>query len=421
MTDKIETLNEFYKNFLKSVHIIGSDDGPLLGHDITGGPGAFNPVMVNGKRLALPTKEVLNDTETLKEVIVFHPLSENTLRGESDVIKMLKKTITFNLAFTATITAQALAEIACTPEKQKGLTAKQAAFLSNVPHANDKTLKVINKLLEKHFDSLISIYLKRDGQIDGTDYRRVAVVSFPIMEELASEGNKIFGIDAGSQKNKKTIAEFFQFILASNKDWSFGSSFDSAPYFHALGGFFANYAKHLNAIVYKYRKYVDEAEHLQVDVDSWLDYFTNTEKMKELKRAVPAMEGNIGSAAKGEAEVTDEADKTSNVSNKMMERLTSVANSTFNNRTSETTQVAATGTGDWRSQLVNRPQEQTLRRPEGLQQPEFVERRRRASQHTNSGGNDWRSQMGINRQRQRSVGSPLGRPMRSGSIYGSAI
>ena len=53
--------------------------------------GSSMPFTIGGKRVVLPTKENLRTPED--NTIVFHPLSENITRSESEVLKAMRDTI----------------------------------------------------------------------------------------------------------------------------------------------------------------------------------------------------------------------------------------------------------------------------------------------------------------------------------------
>ena len=78
---------DFYEPVLAGLSIKDVDGNGIL-------TSVFNPdklqiVMVGGKTLVLPLKEVLREGKK-EDRIVFHPLSENVTRGESDTLKALR-------------------------------------------------------------------------------------------------------------------------------------------------------------------------------------------------------------------------------------------------------------------------------------------------------------------------------------------
>lgn len=296
-------VRHFYTDLLASLNIHDVGDGLLtLKFPVGEGEYSEKPCTSNGKRLSLPTDALIRSGKW-DGLLAFHPLSENLLRGESEILKFLRTMVRFRLSSTASQLMAELMGIAADPARHKDLKPTQAEFLKSVQHANDKTESLVNtKLLGRHFDDLLNIYLKRGGQFKGEEYRRVAAVSFPIWDELSSKGKMIYDIDCGSVKNKKTIASLFEFIFPHPDDqnhWSAASNETVAPYFHALMQCYVKVAKHLNGLVHKYRKHLEYPEMLKIPLE-WEDGLEHLGGWKSLIAPLP---GNEGAAMKGEREV----------------------------------------------------------------------------------------------------------------------
>jgi hypothetical protein len=265
------------------------------------------PCLINGKRVVLPTDAILR-AGTLEGMIAFHPLSEHTLRGESEIIKFLRKMIKFRLA---SVSSQLLIELMCIaadPEQHEDLSPRQAAYLQSVPDANDKTVKALSKLLQTHFDDLFNVYLKRPDDRDNDTFRRVAAVSFPLWDELNTAGSKVYEVECGSVKNKKTIAALFEYVFPNPEgpdEWSVGSNNGVAPYFDSLMKCYLGIGRHLAKLVYKYRKYLDHPD-LQRSTLDWEEGLDNLDRWKIL---IPPLPGNEGALAKGEKEAVPAAPK----------------------------------------------------------------------------------------------------------------
>lgn len=295
-------LRAFYTDLLASLNVHDVGDGLLtLKFPVGDGEYSEKPCTSNGKRLTLPTDALIRNGKW-EGLLAFHPLSENLLRGESEVLKFIRTMVRFRLSSTASQLIAELMGIAADPTRHKDLKPSQAEFLKSVQHANDKTESLVNtKLLSRHFDDLLNIYLKRGGQFKGEEYRRVAAVSFPIWDELSSKGKMIYDIDCGSVKNKKTIASLFEFIFPKPDDqdhWSAASNESVAPYFQALMQCYAKVAKHLNSIVKKYKKHLQYPEMLAIPLD-WVDGLEHLPAWKSLIAPLP---GNEGATMKGERE-----------------------------------------------------------------------------------------------------------------------
>lgn len=297
---KADELIRFYTQTLNAMNVVPDEEGRLSMIAVDEDDEQRIPVECNGKRMVLPYRPYLV-AGNWDNLIPFHPLSENLLRGESEVIRSLRTMVTFRISAIASQLLTVLMGIAADPEAQAELTSKQIPYLKEVPHANEKTVKVLNRLLARHFNQFFKLYLRRSGTYNGEEYRRVAAVSFPIWDELSSSGTKIYDVECGSAKNKRTIAALFEVVFpdVDNQDaWSYGSNSDVAPYFQALMGCLAKVGSHLNGMVHLYRKYLDNAKSLKVSTD-WLD---DLEDLSKWKHAIPALPGNLGATSKGETE-----------------------------------------------------------------------------------------------------------------------
>tara|TARA_B100000700_G_scaffold154615_2_gene171614 strand:- start:14728 stop:16116 length:1389 start_codon:yes stop_codon:yes gene_type:complete len=266
------------------------------------------PVRCASKRLFLPTKKVLKDSNW-DERVAFHPLSENLLRGESDVINTLVRLVRFRIGTTISILMSTLMDIAADPEKQADLTARQQKYLQLVGKVDKKAAKAVVQLVNNANERLISAFIHRGGGANDIKHRRVAQASFPIWDELHGQGSKIkssnpskYGdVECGSAKNKKAIAALFEYLIPDPDDkveWSAGSDNDVAPYFDSLMRLYAGLSDHLNSYIHLFRKYLPHAKWLRVDLD-WTDDLENLDKWKN---KIPSLPGNIGALMKGETE-----------------------------------------------------------------------------------------------------------------------
>jgi hypothetical protein len=298
---KTQPLLGFYAGILESLNIEDVSEGRLsLKVPNENDEYSDTPCLINGKRVVLPTDKILR-SGSLEGMIAFHPLSENMLRGESEIVKFLRKMIKFRLSSVSSQLLIELMSIAADPERHEELSPRQAAYLQSVPNANEKTVKAMSKLLHTHFDDLLNIYLKRPDARSNESYRRLAAVSFPIWDELSAPGSKVYEVDCGSVKNKKTIASLFEYVFPKPDDleeWSEGSNSGTAPYFDSLMKCYLNIGRHLAKLVYKYRKYLDHPD-LQ---RSNLDWEEDLDQLDRWKTLIPPLPGNEGAVAKGEKE-----------------------------------------------------------------------------------------------------------------------
>lgn len=283
-----------YESVLAAAGLVVNKEG-LISMDLDG---IHTPCTVGkepAKRLVMPTSEVLANPNW-NTTIAFHPLSESLLRGESEVLRKLKALLMVRILGVTTELATQLMAIAVNVDAQKKLTPDQHEFLSLVGPVTENTFKDLTKTIEQlgiDKNQLINMYLKRAGQWKGKGYSRVAVTTFPLIEQLGTPGKEVFTVTLGSQKNKKAIKALFDYILPHAEDvdkYSFGTNSDVAPYFHAMMSSFAKVAKQLNSIVRKFKKHLDDADKLLINVD----FDKELNDLGKYRDLIPSLSGNEG-------------------------------------------------------------------------------------------------------------------------------
>lgn len=337
--NKSSSLVKFYKNMLHSLNVESNDESRLSLVISTGDDGddLEQKCLANGKRVVLPSNDLLKSGDWTG-MIPFHPLSENLLRGESEIIHFLRNIIQFRLAGVIGILTSELLDIAASPKEHVDMSPSECEYLSLVPDVDDKTLKVLDKVLKNGLGDMVKVYLKRNGTLKGKEHRRVASVNFPIWDELTSEGTKIYRTSAGNKKNKKAIADLFNYVIpnAGDRDlWSTSSDSDIAPYFHALLRSYAHVAEHLNSLVDKHERMLSNPDQLRSD----LGWIKDINRMSKWRDVIPALPGNEGATVKGDAEpAATHAVRSSNI--KTSSVLSHAAASAANLVSSEAPEVA---------------------------------------------------------------------------------
>src|SRR5699024_12430620 len=87
MSIAVNDLAGAYRNLLASINVEPQSDDLL----VQSLDGVDKQVMVEGKPLALPTNDIVNNYSD--SLVVFHPLCENMLLGESPVLQELRALI----------------------------------------------------------------------------------------------------------------------------------------------------------------------------------------------------------------------------------------------------------------------------------------------------------------------------------------
>ncbi len=283
-----------YKSLMASIGIYDGPDGKLsFIRD-----GVEFPVLCEGKRLVLPTRDVLR-TANWNECIAFHPLCESIIRKESVVVAKLRQLINYRITEVICEVATEILAVACDHTRHSTLSPKQAEMLSLIPDVDAKTCDSWNELVEvilqKADKRIVNIYLKAGGHVDNTAFRRAAIVTFPILEEFETTTLDVCGVKM-RKRDKQAIGAMIKWILtptgsATIPNYSYGSNDDTAPYFHALVHAFGGIAKRLNAVSYLWRKVLgDNYKLIHTDLD-WIEAFTD---LTVYVGAIPTLAGNAG-------------------------------------------------------------------------------------------------------------------------------
>ncbi|MNU19681.1 hypothetical protein D3C71_79140 [compost metagenome] len=263
--------------------------------------GERKPAVLKGKSIVLPTRDQLTTTDWTNRTR-FHPLNENVLRGESDVLTFFRKSLAIRANLTIALVAMKLLELATSPAEHGKLSPEQAEFLSKVKNADEKTLDVFVKLIDAHpaNESFVSIFLKRAGQIGGRRHARVGVVSFPIYQALKAGGD-VKGVKMRVKDRESLIAllEYMIPTIDKGEENYRGSDSQIAPFCDALMKSMLVIAAPMNAIVELFRNQFDdsegEADSLMFN-DEWVEAFDNLSVMKNEIRSIPMQDGNDGTA-----------------------------------------------------------------------------------------------------------------------------
>lgn len=275
--------------------------------------GKVIPATIKGKRLVLPTQEHLANP---MDKVVFHPLSENILRGESAVLEEFRSSLNIKLNVTIGMVAYQLLRIATSTGTHAKLTPDQSEFLSKVKHADEKTLEVFRKLMKamdltQSQKAFVSIYLKRGGLVHGKKHGRVGVVSFPLYDELAKGGHEIYGVKL-RVKDIDSLKALFEYMIPNigkKEAHNRGSDSDVAPYLDSLMKAFMTVAGPLNDLVELFHNQLDDpkegddedgptvSETLRFE-DSWVESFDNLATMVPEIRLIPVQAGGEGAPSK---------------------------------------------------------------------------------------------------------------------------
>ena len=117
---------DFYRSILEDANMSVSMDGYVSVTPIKGGSNL--PATIDNKRLVLPTQEILMNADK-NNVMVFHPLYENIMGAESEVMTKLRKCYAVKLETVLASISHRLLEICCTVPEHKRLNPEQSEAL----------------------------------------------------------------------------------------------------------------------------------------------------------------------------------------------------------------------------------------------------------------------------------------------------
>ena len=255
-----------------------------------------DPAFINGMRMILPKDEVLRRFNP-SEQIVFHPLTENILRGESDVVQHMKRALNIKLNFTIGMVGQELLRIVASQALHAKLTPEQAEILLQIKDCDEKAVTNFTSLMLSRINqdaerTFVNIYLKRGGTFKEKRYSRVGIVSFPLFADLLEDK-----VEKIRVKDNTTYQQLFNYMfpgLDRAEEYNFGSDSTVAPYLEALLRSAANVASRLNDLIMLYKEHIDGGESLMFDAD-WIDAFSDLNALVPEIRRIPVQAGNDGS------------------------------------------------------------------------------------------------------------------------------
>ena len=258
--------------------------------------GEPSPVLVNGKRLAMPTELHLRNPSD--EKIIFHPLCEDLIRGIGPTTERLRHAINVKLNFSIAVLAQYILMVAASPEMQVGLSPKQTQALSDLSEADDECLKHFNQIViasakANQDRAFVNIFLKSGGEVKGVKARRSGNVVFPILRELGNE--KPYGIKIRPkdfQIFRNLMKAIFPFIEKEGA-YTECSSSNVAPFIEALMAAAKGLALAINELTLEFKDQISDYESIMFDM-GFVDVFKDLSLITNDIRSVPPQEGNIG-------------------------------------------------------------------------------------------------------------------------------
>lgn len=297
-------LNDVYKSILEAAAFSVDSAGYVsINNELFAGT-PNEPATLGGKRLVLPTDDHLRNPAPESKVI-FHPLREQAMKGESDVVAKLRSALVVRLNFAIGALMSELLGIAADVTKHKQLSPDQSEMLIAGKDVVEDTQIAFSDLMMRVYDGennrgFVSIYLKKSGVVRDTSYFRVGVVSFPFYEELAKEDQeKYFGITL-TKKTRQSLLKMFEYLIPCIGTPGFynqGSNSAVAPIMDSLMRSFGRVAAQINDKIELFKNVFAEPGGEKLIIQSaWEEAFVDLDALRPLIHLVPLQSGNEGQA-----------------------------------------------------------------------------------------------------------------------------
>ncbi len=298
----IDIIGELYRPLLSALHVQEGDDGILK--RVHGDNSKI--CEVNKRKLVLPTNANLQSLSD-KEYMFFHPMSENFARGDSVIYNYLKTLITLRVNYSLIGLATVLLQIAGDKQMDGKLNSTQLELLTHIPKVDKKTvdnwLNAASKLdIDKN--TFYSVYNKRNGKINGATFNRVAVVRFPLVEQLADPANSEYWSSPKAIRKADWVnyQGLMNYLLPNwDVDNSYSGYSDSmeAPSFHALVMAFVTIMERIGSVAHSFSDLIDAQDLIVPDLDKLKDAINHLQRYANI---ISPLDGNIGEVAKKESQ-----------------------------------------------------------------------------------------------------------------------
>ena len=291
-------LLDVYRSILAAAAMVADDEGYVSFNNKLYADLPASPVMIGEKRLVLPTMEHLRNPSNAR--VMFHPLREQAMQGESEVVAKLRLALGLRLNFTFAGLMNECIMICKNIPDHKHLNPDQTTLVSIGQNVTEDTHVAFTELLKRvegqlaPNKSFISVYVKKNAQLHGTNYHRAGVVTFPVYEELIKDEEKPFGMTISKRERKNLIALMEYLLPDIGKEHAYdrGSNSGVAPYLEGLMRVFGAVASRLNDKFELFEEIIKVPE-LKIEA-AWEAAFEDLDKLLPEIQMVPTQPGNEG-------------------------------------------------------------------------------------------------------------------------------
>jgi len=286
----LNKLHTLYKNILDFAGFTVADDGNMF----VSLNGREFPADIDGKLLKFPYDASLKNFDSTKEII-FHPLQEFINRGESDVVRKLRRVVNVRLNLSTLSMLDGLMEILSTPALHAKMNPQQRELIKSVGEVDEvfrgKFMAASTAAFAETPDALfVNIYTKKSGTFQGERHARVGVVSFPASTDVPA------GFQKFKEKDWKKVVQLLDFIFPGQADGEAYNSYSDStdcPWLDCLLRTSINIAGRLNELWSLYGKFINNENVIDFNLE-WVDEFDNLDSYKKEIMMIPSQRGNEG-------------------------------------------------------------------------------------------------------------------------------
>lgn len=294
------TLSKVYEGILKSMQYDVDETGLV---SIITPTGTKAEATVSGARLVVPTQKRLRDGFT-EDLQPYHPLCESiSRRGTSPVLQHMQRSVKQHLGFLVSYLADALVKMSLNTSIHKDLPPDMSDVLMKLTGITDKTQAILDKLIPAAHkqNKLVTVYLKGAGTFQGQKVNRIAVIRFPILDELDNDSDKdmVLGVKVPA-KQRKVISGLLRLIVPfgdSPEEYSAGTISRVAPFFTAFLQAYHKIATRMNQSINRFAGPLAlPLKPIELFPLEWIDEFPN------IYNQIPSLNGNDGGTDEVDAE-----------------------------------------------------------------------------------------------------------------------
>ncbi len=297
-------LTQMYQAILATAWATPDENGRVFSKVIGKTEQTSTPFKLGELQIVLPTTQALRNFNASTDLL-FNPLSENPVQGESAILEKIRRAISVRLNYVTAHVATSLLTLAVSVTEHSKLDPDQAELLSLLRDATKTTFETFLRLQSAAISegpdrSFIRFYLRRGAKVRGEAYSRACITSFPLYEKIVSSEDKRV-----SKKDAETLKRLFEFIFPDinvPERYSFGSNSSVAPFTEAYLGGILELIACLNDVISRYKGFIENPDELMIEAD-WATELANIPSMLNMIRSVPRQVAAEGNEKRKEAEV----------------------------------------------------------------------------------------------------------------------